>query len=171
MLRLSVSMKVLFVCLGNICRSPTAEGVFKKLAQKHSSVDFEIDSAGTSAWHEGEPPDSRSKECAFQRGYELVGQSRQVKDVDFSYYDLVVAMDQNNHKTLIQMSPSEHHHKIKLMTDYCKIHDSEKVAQGVPDPYSSGVEGFNLVLDIIEDASSNLIEILVLKENKQNQGS
>lgn len=159
-------MKVLFVCLGNICRSPTAEGVFKKLAKKYDDIEFEVDSAGTSAWHEGESPDSRSRECAFQRGYELQGQSRQVQATDFSYYNLIIAMDKKNHQDLVKMSPSEHHHKIKLMTDYCKIHDQEKIAHGVPDPYSSGVEGFNLVLDIIEDASSNLIHILVLKESK-----
>ena len=160
-------MKVLFVCLGNICRSPTAEGVFKKLSEKYDHLNFEIDSAGTSAWHEGDSPDSRSRECAFQRGYELQGQSRQVKQDDFSDYDIILAMDKKNYQDLIQMSAPEHHHKIKLMTDYCKIHDQEKISKGVPDPYSSGVEGFNLVLDIIEDACFNLIDILVLKKNNR----
>lgn len=161
-------MRILFVCLGNICRSPTAEGVFKKLSKDYNNLNIEVDSAGTSAWHEGEPPDSRSRECAFQRGYDLVGESRQVKAGDFSYFDMIIAMDNKNFQDLIKICPEAYHHKIKMMTDYCKVHDHDKVKNGVPDPYSSGVEGFNLVLDIIEDACSNLLNIVALKNKKKS---
>ena len=147
-------MKILCVCLGNICRSPTAEGILKSLLD---SSDFLIDSAGTSAWHEGEAPDSRSTRHAALRGYKLEGASRAVRESDYRDFDLILAMDARNHFDLEKNCPSEDlKDKIKLITDFCKTHDSNKLKSGVPDPYRLGVEGFELVLDILEDACAEL---------------
>jgi len=118
-----------------------------------------IDSAGTSAWHEGEPPDGRSTYHASLRGYSLSGASRAVRESDFEDYDLILAMDVRNQFDLIKMCPdSESESKIKLLTDFCKIHEQDKVNQGVPDPYHKGEEGFGIVLDIIEDACHELVK-------------
>lgn len=148
-------MKILCVCLGNICRSPTAQAVLKHmLGDEHR-----VDSAGTSAWHEGEPPDGRSTYHASLRGYSLEGASQAVKESDFAEYDLLLAMDARNQFDLLQMCPNpEDESKIKLITDFCKIHEAGKVKQGVPDPYYKGEEGFGIVLDIIEDASHEIVK-------------
>ncbi len=150
-------MKILCVCLGNICRSPTAEGILKTYLKDHR--EFYIDSAGTSGWHEGEAPDARSTYHASLRGYDLKGQSRGVRDEDFKKFDVILAMDQKNQFDLIKMcSKPQYESKIKLITDYCKIHEANKVKLGVPDPYYKGEEGFGLVLDILEDACSSFVE-------------
>lgn len=124
--------------------------------------DFQVDSAGTSGWHEGDDPDGRSTYHARLRGYTLEGSSRAVIDDDFEKFDLILAMDPKNQFDLTQMSPhKKYESKIKLLTDYCKIHAADKVKSGVPDPYYNGEEGFKLVLDIIEDACAVLVsEIL-----------
>jgi len=154
-------MKILCVCLGNICRSPTAEAVLRQmLGGEHT-----IDSAGTSAWHEGEPPDGRSAYHASLRGYALSGASRALRESDFEDYDLLLAMDQRNHFDMSQMCFDEDHQsKIKLITDFCKIHEADKVKNGVPDPYYKGEEGFGIVLDIIEDACHELVKKIKAKE-------
>lgn len=152
-------MKILCVCLGNICRSPTAEGVLKHMLSGRD--EFVIDSAGTSGWHEGEPPDGRSTYHASLRGYKLQGASRAVRDSDFEDFDIILAMDRKNHFDLGAMCPDESlKSKIKLITDYCKIHEQTKVGSGIPDPYYKGEEGFGVVLDIIEDACAALVEDL-----------
>lgn len=154
-------MKVLFVCLGNICRSPTAEGIFRhKVNEKGLADKFFIDSAGTSAWHKGEPPDSRSTYYASLRGYELKGSSRPVLESDFEDFDLILAMDAKNEFDLKKEAPKKHHKKIKMITSYCKIHQPEKYPEGVPDPYKGGESGFNLVLDLIEDSCEELFKEL-----------
>lgn len=144
--------KVLFVCLGNICRSPTAEAVFKKMA-KEAGLKVEIDSAGTIATHTGEQPDSRSMEHGKKRGYSFHGQySRKVKQSDFQYFDYIFAMDKSNLSDLLAQCPKELHHKVQLFLSL-----SNDPEQEVPDPYYGGDAGFERVLDLVENASTALI--------------
>ena len=150
-------MKVLFVCLGNICRSPTAEGVFRALAEQEG-VDVEIESAGTGNWHVGGPPDERATAAAASRGIELSGAARQVDPADFDSFDLIVAMDAENVAALQAVAPDgEAAEKIRLLREF----DPEAVAAGdldVPDPYYGGAGGFEEVLDMIQRASRGLLE-------------
>ncbi len=154
--------KILFICLGNICRSPAAEGIFNNLVLNNNLKDkFYIDSAGTSAYHQGDLPDARMREHAKKRGYILDSLSRQVKKTDFENFDLLLVMDDSNLANLLKLKPnSEQTKKIKKITDYCKIHD----ASSVPDPYYKGEQGFELVLDILEDACNELF--LSLRKDK-----
>ncbi|KQX01842.1 phosphotyrosine protein phosphatase [Massilia sp. Root418] len=147
---------VLFVCMGNICRSPTAEGVFRQRALA-AGLDLEIDSAGTHAYHVGKPPDARSARHALQRGYDLSAQrARQVCPADFERYDHVLAMDRDNQARLQAACPPQHRHKLSLFMQYATHSDSDVV----PDPYYGGPNGFDQVLDYIEDASDGLIAAL-----------
>lgn len=146
---------VLFVCLGNICRSPTAEAVFRHKAEE-AGLNLTIDSAGTQGYHKGSPPDKRSQAAGQERGYSFKGlKCRRVNDTDFETFDLIVAMDQNNLQKLREMSDPEHHHKIRLMLDYAGYENEE-----VPDPYYGGKKGFEVVLSLIEDASDGLIKAI-----------
>ncbi|MDZ7742562.1 MAG: low molecular weight protein-tyrosine-phosphatase [Bacteroidota bacterium] len=148
-------MRILFVCLGNICRSPSAEAVFRAYVEKqNSSGDFVIDSAGTSAYHAGEPADQRMQKHAKKRGYHLSSISRQFDpESDFDNFDLIVAMDDNNFYDLNKMARDpEDEKKIVRMTDFSKGYDYDYV----PDPYFGGSEGFEIVLDLLEDASEGL---------------
>ncbi len=144
---------VLFVCMGNICRSPTAEAVFrKKAANKGLSID--IDSAGTIGTHAREKPDHRAIKAGEARGYDFSGiKARKVTENDFSKFDLVLAMDDSNLNNLKSVSPQEYHHKIKLFLSYGAAFDETEV----PDPYYGGAGGFRYVLDLVEDASDGLI--------------
>jgi protein-tyrosine phosphatase len=147
---------LLFVCLGNICRSPTAHTVFNQRA-KNSGLNIEIDSAGTSA-HEGIPPDPRSIAAGKARGYNFEGlSSRKVTAHDFEYYDLILAMDSDNLKLLKQKCPVEYQNKLVLFANYAKAFEE---LDEVPDPYYGGKAGFEFVLDLIEDASDGLLEEL-----------
>ncbi|GLR72145.1 protein-tyrosine-phosphatase [Agaribacter marinus] len=146
------SPSLLFVCLGNICRSPTAEGVFRDKAS-NSGIEVTIDSAGTGGYHIGSPPDKRSQEVALSRGYDLSNlQCRRVHESDFDKFDIIIAMDKANERDLLRKCPDEHKHKVKLFMSYC---DSE--FDEVPDPYYTGKKGFELVLDLIEQASDGLL--------------
>jgi protein-tyrosine phosphatase len=146
--------KILFVCLGNICRSPTAEGVFRHLVEKEGLADrVLIDSAGTGEWHVGAPPDSRACKAAASRGYDLTKlRARQVTRRDFETFDYVLAMDDENVHALQRIAPRELRHKIRLFTAF-----GSKRAAGVPDPYGGGPHGFELVLDLVEDAAQGLL--------------
>lgn len=141
-------IKVLFVCLGNICRSPTAHGVFsQQVADAGLAGQIEVDSAGTSGWHNGASPDSRSVAEAVARGYDLSYiRSRAVIDNDFVEQDLILAMDQDNLNDLLARCPAEHQHKIKLFLEF----SSEITSREVPDPYYGGDEGFSRVFDLVE---------------------
>ncbi|MEA3276004.1 MAG: low molecular weight protein-tyrosine-phosphatase [Pseudomonadota bacterium] len=150
------SVKVLFVCMGNICRSPTAQGVFHKLLQREG-LDriIEIDSAGTHAYHVGEPPDQRSRETAVRRGIDLGNlRARRVESEDFSYYDYVLAMDQDNLANLFVLCPPESEHKLTLFMDFAP----HLGIQEVPDPYYGGASGFERVFDMVEAASEGLLD-------------
>jgi len=151
-------IKILFICLGNICRSPAAEGIMKYLVtQKGVESKFEIDSAGLLNYHEGEPPDGRICNQAFLRGYRLTSLSRPINSRDYFYYDLIIGMDNNNIQLLKQRAPDTvSQQKIRRMTDYCRKYTHDHV----PDPYYGGIAGFELVLDLLEDACEGLLEEL-----------
>ena len=149
---------VLFICLGNICRSVTAEEVFRTMTKAAGrEQDFYIDSAGLIDYHQGELADSRMRRHASQHGYRLTHRSRPVTPEDFHKFDLIVAMDENNVKGLKAISPSEEaSRKIVLMADYLRKHDYSYV----PDPYYGDDEDFELVIDLLEDACQGLLDTL-----------
>ncbi|MGZ8160362.1 MAG: low molecular weight protein-tyrosine-phosphatase [Methylobacter sp.] len=151
-------IKVLFVCMGNICRSPTAEGVFTKLVQDHNlETHFAIDSAGTHAYHVGNEPDLRSQAAARERGIDLSNlRARQVIHGDFEDFDYVLAMDDENYSILVNACPEHHKPKIKYFLDYAP-HLNERQ---VPDPYYGGQYGFERVLDMVEEASAGFLKTL-----------
>lgn len=151
--------KVLFVCLGNICRSPAAHGIFEHIVKENGMEDrIEVDSAGTYSGHRGELPDRRMRNAALYRGYALTHRSRPVSSLDFLDFDLVVAMDDNNYEDLMHLAPSvEDSRKIVKMASYFSTHNISYV----PDPYYMGAEGFSLVLDLLEDGCRNLYESVV----------
>lgn len=155
-------VKVLFVCSGNICRSPTAEAVFRKVVEdSDSNLRIQIDSAGTGTWHAGEAPDLRSQEVANTRGFDLSNlKSRQITVKDFYKFDYVVVMDISNLKNLQQMCPEELQYKISLFMDYAPEFEQKEV----PDPYYGGQEGFSLVLDLIEGAADGLLSHICTRE-------
>ena len=153
---ISKTFKVLFVCMGNICRSPTAHGVFRHHVKALGLEQMiEVDSAGTHAYHVGEPPDLRSQTHARQRHYELADlTARQLQDSDFPHYDLLLVMDWDNYALTEKMCPPAYQYKIRRLTEFCKT----KEASVVPDPYYKGSEGFEEVLDLVEDACDGLLE-------------
>jgi len=154
-------VKVLFVCLGNICRSPSAEGVFRKLVEEQGLLEqIEIDSAGTHAYHVGSQPDERAQQAARRRGIDMSGlRGRRVDEGDFYIFDYVLAMDQSNEYNLREVSPPGEEHKIKLFLDFAPDRDENEV----PDPYYGGHSGFENVLDLIEDASEGLLTDIRLR--------
>lgn len=149
-------MKILFVCMGNICRSPTAEGVFRELVRARApDLDLEIDSAGTHDYHVGDPPDSRAIEAARRRGIDLSGQrARMVETRDFERFDLILAMDRLNRAILLDRSPERYRERIRLFTEFAPASDVDDV----PDPYYGGAIGFEHVLDLVEEAANGLLD-------------
>lgn len=148
-------MKVLFVCMGNICRSPTVEGVARALIKDAGLGDrFELDSAGTHDYHVGEAPDRRSQQAAMKRGYDLSSlRARQVVQEDFNRFDKILAMDHRNLAALRDFCPPHLHHKLELFLSYADGFDEDEV----PDPYYGGATGFERVLDMAEDGVRGLI--------------
>lgn len=143
-------MKVLFVCTGNICRSPTAEGVFRQLAERQN-LKVHVESRGTHDYHVGEPPDERAQRHALRRGYDLSRQrARHVSAHDFEAFDLIVAMDRGHLEVLRRACPAEHHAKLRLLV----------AERDVPDPYFGGPEGFEKVLDLVEAGCRDLLQQL-----------
>ena len=150
--------KVLFVCLGNICRSPAAQGIFEHYVRENGLQDkLEADSAGTYGGHRGELPDRRMRTAALYRGFALTHISRPVKAVDLLDFDLVIAMDDQNYEDLMHIAPSvEATHKIRRMADFLTAHKMSYI----PDPYYMGAEGFSHVLDLLEEACANLLNTI-----------
>jgi low molecular weight protein-tyrosine phosphatase len=147
--------RILFVCLGNICRSPTAEGVLRSLAAREfPGLALEVDSAGTADYHVGEPPDRRTVAAARRRGYELAGlRARQVLEDDFSRFDYVLAMDRANLEGLERLRPKDASARVSLFLEFAP--DASTLE--VPDPYYGGVEDFERVLDLCESAARGLL--------------
>ena len=150
---------ILFVCLGNICRSPAAEEIFRTLVARNSLSDrIQTDSAGTYSGHTGNLPDRRMRRAAAQRGYELTHRARPLCEADFDRFDRIVVMDDNNYETVHRLAPSrEHARKIYRMTEFCR---RSPQWDHVPDPYYEGHEGFERVLDLLEDACEGLLDAL-----------
>jgi protein-tyrosine phosphatase len=148
-------VRILFVCLGNICRSPTAEGVMRGLvADAGLDSDVEIESAGTGGWHVGHPPDERATSAAAARGIELSGEARKVAAADFDAFDLIVAMDRSNRDALLEMAPHDAARKrVFLLREF-----GEGAEMDVPDPYYGGADGFEEVLDIVERSCAALLD-------------
>ena len=148
-------VKVLFVCMGNICRSPTAQGVFETLVHRENLAQhIKIDSAGTHAYHVGEPPDTRATEAAKRRGVDLSTQrARKVKPEDFLEFDYVLAMDSNNYEDLRAICHPDYEDRLRLFLDFAP----HMGVEDVPDPYYGGLQGFERVLDLIEAAAEGLL--------------
>ncbi|MDD8059638.1 MULTISPECIES: low molecular weight protein-tyrosine-phosphatase [Shewanella] len=147
---------VLFVCMGNICRSPTAEAVFKQQVKLHD-LSLTVDSAGTIAYHKGNPPDCRSVTAGTKRGLDFSGmKARQVRDDDFERFDLILAADNDNMNDLFERCPVQYRHKIHLILDFITTGVTE-----VPDPYYGGEHGFEQVIDLLETSLAALATQLV----------
>lgn len=157
---------VLFVCLGNICRSPAAEGAFLNLLyQENRAHEFKVDSAGTTGHHRGEKADSRMIERAEARGIILPSIARQLEEQDFEHYDFIICMDKNNLANVKKMDSHNHFaHKIFLMSDFIKNQKN----QDIPDPYYGNVKDFDLVLDLVQEGAQGLLEFIdnKLKKNE-----
>lgn len=150
--------KILFVCMGNICRSPAAEGVMRNLVNQNGLKDkIFIDSAGTIDYHEGELPDPRMIEAAAERGYDLTHKARQITKKDLENFDLIITMDDHVHRSVLRLDSSgKYHNKIIRMTDFLTKMKSDEI----PDPYYGNREDFEYVLDLLEDASKGLLRHL-----------
>lgn len=158
-LKPSVMIKILFVCTGNICRSPTADGVFRaKIAALGLENLLGVDSAGTTGFHAGERPDTRSQQAALQRGYDLSSLvSRQVIPSDYVEYDYLFALDTSHEQELLRRAPAEYAYKVKLFLPFVGMVSPREV----PDPYYGGEAGFEAVLDMLEDGCARLIDKLL----------
>ncbi len=151
--------RILFVCLGNICRSPVAEEIMRSVVKERGESDrYELDSAGLYGGHAGQLPDPRMRAHAIRRGYNLTHRSRPVRELDFDDFDLIIGMDDNNISSLRRMAPTiEDEAKVVSMAKFCRRHPW---ADHVPDPYYDGAEGFENVLDLLEDACQSLADAL-----------
>lgn len=150
--------RVLFVCMGNICRSPAAEIIFRHLAASSGRLhEFEIDSAGTLGYHTGSPPDPRMADTLRQRGYPIAGSARQITRSDLESFDLIVTMDDDNlHNVRTLDRQRSYHHKIKPLVEFCQSLESPDV----PDPYYGGQQGFEWVADLLEDGCAGILNTI-----------
>lgn len=149
-----MNISVLFVCMGNICRSPAAEGIFRQMVADAGLEDrIEIDSAGTHSYHVGRPADERMRQAAASRGYQLDSIARRLVVEDFERFDLIITMDEDNYDQAMALKPGQGA-QVVAMVDYCEILDADEV----PDPYYGGEAGFHTVIDILEDGCFNLLK-------------
>jgi protein-tyrosine phosphatase len=160
-----MTYKILFVCLGNICRSPSAENIMNHLLKERNLQQQIIcDSAGTSSYHIGSAPDSRMTRAAAKRGIEMLGKARQLELSDFQQFDLILAMDRQNYRDILALDrKSQYKDKVKMICDYATKYPLKEV----PDPYYGGEDGFNLVIDLLFDACTGLLDE-VSREKGQN---
>jgi len=168
---MAIHKKILFVCLGNICRSPTAEGVFRKLSSEYAELDLEIDSCGTYGYHQGEGADLRSVSTADKRGYDLSAiRSRKILPQDLNHFDYIIAMDVSNLESLKDMA-IKHQCSVDNIHLFLDFSNQSNITE-VPDPYYGGSNGFDDVINLIEDASQGLIsELLDKKKSPLRNGS
>jgi len=160
------SRSILFVCLGNICRSPAAEGLFRRLVTERGLDDrVRVDSAGTSGYHAGEPPDTRMRGAAAARGIRLIGHARQVRPHDFTEFDLIVAMDRINHRDLLRIA-GERGSSVRLLSEFLP----DGWPADVPDPYYGGEEGFERVLEMIDAACEPMLAHLLGSDDDRPAG-
>jgi len=162
----SAPTRVLFICLGNICRSPAAEGVFLHLLERQGLQEaFAVDSAGTGGWHVGNRADPRMRDAAARRGIHLPSRARQLEPADLSRFDHILTMDGDN---LSAVQALARHHRVTArispITDHCRTHQASEV----PDPYYGGPDGFDQVLDLLEDACTGLLEDLLTQRRQQS---
>lgn len=160
---MNTPLSLLFVCMGNICRSPAAEGIMNRLLEKEGLEDrVHCDSAGTIGFHAGNPADSRMRRTASARGYELLSRSRPIERADLAQFDWILTMDNENLEDVRALDPSgKYHEKIRPMCSFCRA----RAEREVPDPYYGGDRGFDQVIDLLEDACAGFLEFL--KENDQ----
>lgn len=158
-----MNTKILFVCLGNICRSPAGEGIMSHLVAQRGLADrFTVDSAGTYGGHSGDRADARMRKAASARGYDLTSISRRVSMDDFERFDLIIAMDDSNYERLFRIAPSvEASHKIRRMAEFI----ADPSIDHVPDPYYEGARGFEIVLDMLEVGCNNLLDLILAQNN------
>lgn len=151
---------ILFICLGNICRSPAAEGIMKALVERDGLADrFSIDSAGIGGWHVGQLPDSRMRQHGARHGYNFCSRARQFSRADFPRFDLIVVMDEENHASVMgRAQTEEEREKVVCMADYLTRHPHQAT---VPDPYYGGDQDFELVIELLEDACQGLLDCLL----------
>jgi len=163
------AIRVLMVCMGNICRSPLAEGVLRhRLAMRSEPLPVEVDSAGTHGYHHGAPPDARARTAALRRGVDIATlRARPVVAEDLLRFDLILAMDEDNHSFLLQMADEEQQARIRLYLEFA----SKARLRSVPDPYYGGPAGFERVLDLVEDATEGLLSELERLSRERNPGS
>jgi protein-tyrosine phosphatase len=149
--------QLLFVCLGNICRSPSAENIMVHLLAQRQITHIQCDSAGTSSYHIGSPPDRRMAAAAAEQGITLQGRARQFHPQDFETFDWILAMDDDNYRAILRLDPEGHYrHKVRKICEFCRHHrDTE-----VPDPYYGGADGFRYVIDLLMDACAGFLEYL-----------
>ena len=147
--------RILFVCLGNICRSPAAEIIFRKMVADAGRADeFEIDSAGTLGYHQGAPPDARMADSLTRRGFTVTGRARQIRSVDLADFDLIVTMDESNLTDVRKLDPGGGYHgKIRPLVDFCRHHNTPRV----PDPYYGGQRGFDHVIGLLIDGCEGIL--------------
>jgi protein-tyrosine phosphatase len=157
-------MKLLFVCLGNICRSPSAENIMNHLAATSPiGSQIECDSAGTANYHTGKSPDQRMQAAAAKRNIPMKGSARQFTKADFTAFDLILAMDRENYQNILALDPQgQYRYKVKLMCDFATQHSDQEV----PDPYYGGADGFDYVIDLLTDACSGLLSELEAQGSK-----
>jgi protein-tyrosine phosphatase len=161
-------MRLLFVCSGNICRSPLAEALFAHLARERGVLErFALDSAGTHSYHEGDRADPRTRRVAARHGIEVASIAREIRDSDFASFDLILAMDRGHLRQLRSRSPERHQHKIALMRSY----DREGAAPDVEDPYYGGLDGFERMYEVLAVCCRNLLEALLARERPTAAGS
>lgn len=163
MLNRNGKYRVLFVCLGNICRSPAGEGIMKKIVEaKGLNNRIDVDSAGTSGYHDGELPDHRMRQHGKRRGYTFDSLSRKFSENDFENFDIIIVMDDNNYRDVMRLAPDlVSQNKVHRMIEFSQKYQHDHI----PDPYYMGAEGFELVLDLLEDACNGLLEFIVKEIN------